>query len=105
MTKKSVLIDEAESILQQVLRRGAAPPAQVRAIRKFFDSRPNPCCLCGTLTHSFGIFEPNPPFAARIGEPPGKRRLIFYSVCNECIGEPDMPSQIERAMLRDLQVQ
>jgi hypothetical protein len=61
------------------------------------------CCLCGRPAKLVGVFAPDTAFAKRIGQPPGK--TVVYALCGSCAELPDWCARVERAMLRDMQVQ
>jgi hypothetical protein len=48
----------------------------------------DPCCLCEGESDHVAVFMPDRENAADFGVPPGKRRMIAYAVCDDCIDSP-----------------
>lgn len=63
------------------------------------------CCLCHAPGYVMGVFTPTQSFAKRIGQPPGKQRVVVYWLCPDCTEMTDVIDLVEQAMLRELQVQ
>jgi hypothetical protein len=66
--------------------------------------REAPCCLCGAPGNLIGIWVPSPATRKRLGEPPGKNRMIGYKLCSTCHDDPSSTARIENAILHDLQI-
>ena len=69
---------------------------------------PDRCLLCGEIAgRGRGIFEPNESIAKRIGQPKGKRRIVFYALCDACFGLPREPlmERVEAKLLHEMTVQ
>lgn len=45
----------------------------------------SPCMLCGRKSDGAGVFIPDNEFAAKVGQPKGKLRVIVYGVCSRCV--------------------
>lgn len=66
------------------------------------------CLLCGGVAgRGRGVFEPDAAFAKRIGQPKGKRRIVFYALCDACWGlsRQHLMERVERKLLQEMTVQ
>ena len=57
------------------------------------------CTICREPMAMVGIFFPVASFAQRLGEPPGKRRLMVYVLCEDCVRLPDWQARLEAIFL------
>jgi hypothetical protein len=61
-----------------------------------------PCILCASdLIARTSLFIPTGDMAKKLGQPDGKIRHFFYSVCCECEKLPDLLEKIENNILED----
>ncbi len=53
------------------------------------------------------MFEPTAALAKRIGQPKGKRRIVFYALCDACFALPveQVAERVEAKLLREMTVQ
>ncbi len=58
------------------------------------------CALCKGPFTVTALFEPTGPFAKRIGQPKGKKRLLVYGLCQSCSELPNVADRVEEEMLR-----
>jgi hypothetical protein len=62
---------------------------------------PLSCVLCGARAVSFnGMFQPIDQKA--VGAPPGKVRLLRYSLCQRCHALPDWMKRVDAKLMADL---
>jgi hypothetical protein len=77
-------------------------------MNEFEGKGPNCCVLCGGVIAILGVFYPPPWMSKRIGEPSGKKRVVFYGLCANCF-TPDqqekMEEKVETKLLSMLTVQ
>lgn len=69
---------------------------------------PSECLLCGGIAgRGRGVFEPGKAIAKRIGQPKGKRRIVFYVLCDACFGLPreQVAERVEAKLLQEMTVQ
>lgn len=60
------------------------------------------CIICGTPSVGFGVFVPNNPLNYGPREyTPGKRRILFYGVCTECVKRSDTQERVEALFSND----
>jgi hypothetical protein len=63
------------------------------------------CSFCGVNPiYMVAVFIPNEQFAKRIGQPPGKERLVVYALCENCFAMPDKEKRAEDAILEQMGV-
>jgi hypothetical protein len=58
------------------------------------------CLLCGRRPHFEGVFVPKDQ--QRAGAPPGKVRLIRFTLCRHCSRKGDAPRRVEARLFADL---
>lgn len=73
-------------------REGRGPGALVGTIRRVAASA---CVLCGGPPAYFGAWKPTPELQRRLHAPPGKARLVAYSLCDRCAADPSSQARIE----------
>lgn len=59
-----------------------------------------PCCVCHAASDAVGVFTPDEDRAAEFGAPPGRKRMIFYAICSECLDTPQAQERIEAVLRR-----
>ncbi len=62
----------------------------------------SPCILCGKRSDGAGAFLPDKEFAAKIGQPKGKLRMIVYALCSRCQRrKKNLMEKVEQQILSD----
>ena len=70
------------------------------------------CLLCHARGYPedgiVGMFCPDNPMAKRLGEPVGKKRILFYLICDKCYGtkeKTEITDNVEKIFLKELGIQ
>lgn len=72
-------------------------------IKKLLDrASKQPCILCGGHGDYGAMFIPDKEHQKLFGAPDGKKRMLFYSICESCKSSPNRSERIELTMLADI---
>ena len=72
-------------------------------IEKLLDkAKEQPCVLCGGHADYGAVFIPDKEHQTLFGAPDGKKRMLFYSICESCKASPNRNERIELNMLADI---
>jgi len=61
-----------------------------------------PCILCGGHGDYGAMFVPDQEYQKLFGALDGKKRILFYSICESCKSSPNQSERIELTMLADI---
>jgi len=57
-----------------------------------------PCLLCGRRAYVGAVYAPDAASQRRVCAPPGKLRMVVYSLCRQCFRLPDKVRRAEDAI-------
>ena len=55
-----------------------------------------PCILCGGDPAIGGALTPKGDLARALKVPPGKTRVLFYTLCGQCFERPGVQAEVEK---------
>lgn len=61
-----------------------------------------PCLLCGRRAAFVALFIPTPRLRQMWGEPPGKVRIVKYSLCKRCQRKPTCTARVEAKIFSEV---
>jgi hypothetical protein len=71
-----------------------------RLVNALDTMRTTPCLLCGGKPFITGLFTASRQ--AAVCAPPGKVRMVAYSLCQTCYGKPDVQAKVEKVFFREV---
>lgn len=95
-SEKKAMTLSAKTPSDEFIRRALGDPAGFGLDR---------CLLCDGVADVIGKYVPGEAYAKRMGQKPGKQRVIVYGLCRLCTENPDWGDRIEAQFLHALEAQ